>query len=97
MGAPEGNTNAAKGKRWRDAIEHCVECWPDQPDLVNCLPLLRGLRVAARAFVEKMIIDQDIGFFKEFGDRLDGKSHQSIDQTTTHAGELVTKIKLEAM
>jgi len=44
-----------------------------------------------------MIIDQDIGFFKEFGDRLDGKSHQSIDQTTTHAGELVTKIKLEAM
>jgi len=79
LGAPEGNQNAAKGKRWRDAIEHCVERWPEQPDLQNCLPLLRGLRIAARAFVEKMIADNDIAFFREFGDRLDGKAIQQID------------------
>lgn len=96
-GGQPGNQNAARGKRWRDAIEHCIECWPNEPDYENCLPLLRGLRMAAYGFVKKMIADNDIAFFREFGDRLDGKAHQSIDQTTTHAGEIVNKISLVAM
>lgn len=78
-GAPEGNQNAAKGKRWRDAIEHCVERLPDGPDLENCLPLLRGLRMAASAFVETMIAQKDIAFFREFGDRIDGKALQAVE------------------
>ena len=47
----------------------------------NCLPLLRGLRIAAHAFVSKMIADNDIQFFREFGDRIDGKAAQSVDIT----------------
>lgn len=96
-GAQPGNNNAAKGKRWRDAIEHCAECWPNPPDTENCLPNLRGLRIAAYAFVKKMIEENDIAFFREFGDRIDGKAHQSIDQTTQHSGEIVNKITLVAM
>lgn len=87
MAAPIGNQNAIKGKRWRDAIEHVLERWPEQPDTENCLPLLRGLRIAAHKFVEKMIADNDIAFFREFGDRIDGKASQEL--TGADGGPLV--------
>lgn len=78
MGAPLENQNAAKGKRWRDAIECAVEAWPDEPNYTECKPLLAGLRRAAHCFVKEMFETRNVAFFKEFGDRFDGKAAQSV-------------------
>lgn len=73
-----GNDNAAKGTRWRDAIERAIEYWPQVcPTGQN--DLMKGLNEAAHQFVAKMMDEGDLGFFKEFGDRLDGKPKQSVD------------------
>ena len=40
---------------------------------------MRGINAAAHAFVRKMMEDGDIAFFREFGDRLDGKPMQSME------------------
>ena len=77
-GGQPGNQNAAKGKRWRDAIEEAIAAFPQEPDYVNCLPFIAGLRRAAHAYVNRMMAEQDIAFFREFGDRIDGKSAQSL-------------------
>lgn len=88
-GAPLGNQNAVKGKRWEQAIVRAIEAWPNPPDNKNCAPLIVGLNAAAHAFVAKMYSEQDLGFFKEFGDRLDGKAHQSTELTGKDGGPVV--------
>jgi hypothetical protein len=76
MGAPVGNQNAARARKWRDAIDRVLAHWPDKPE--TPLQSERGLHEAAYLFVAKMMHEQDLGFFKEFGDRLDGKPAQAI-------------------
>lgn len=83
IGGPFGNDYAARGRRWRDAIEHVISRWPEDPDLKDCSQLIRGLRQSAFSFVKQMIATGDISFFKEFGDRIDGKASQSIEHTGT--------------
>lgn len=78
VGAPIGNQNAAKAKRWTAAIERALEAWPQEPDSTDCTPLMRGLNAAAFAFVGQMMDKRDAAFFREFGDRLDGKAAQAI-------------------
>lgn len=78
MSAPIGNTNAAKAKRWEAAILRAVEAWPEKPDSTDCNKLMVGLNEAAHLFVQSMMLSGNIAFFKEFGDRLDGKSAQSM-------------------
>jgi hypothetical protein len=92
-GAPEGNTNAARGKRWRDAIEHVIERWPDKPDTENCLPVIKGFRIAAYEFVGRMMADKDIAFFREFGDRADGKPSQTIAGDSDNPITLINKVE----
>lgn len=75
-GAPIGNQNAAKARKWRDAIERVLTNWPNKPE--TPLQSERGLHEAAFLFVSKMMQEQDLGFFKEFGDRMDGKPAQAI-------------------
>jgi len=77
-GAPLGNQNAAKAKRWEAAIIRAIESYPDKPDCVDCSALIKGLNEAAYRFVKEMTDTNNIAFFKEFGDRLDGKSAQSV-------------------
>lgn len=69
-GAPEGNHNAAKGKRWRDAIDRA---------------LAKRSRVDAKealdALAEKLLSEAEKGegwALKELGDRIEGKPAQSV-------------------
>lgn len=79
VGAPIGNQNAAKSKRWEAALERAFAAWPNEPDSTNCSPLMIGLNKAAFNFVARtMAADADLGFFKETADRLDGKPAQAI-------------------
>lgn len=75
MAAPYGNQNAAKAKVWRDAINRALEYWPEVPP---CLSVNRGITEAAHEFVRTMMEGKDIAFFRELGDRLDGKPAQAI-------------------
>lgn len=88
-GAPLGNDNRARSKKWAAAIERAVESWPEPPSNVDCSALIIGLNTAAHAFVGKMLAEKDLGFFREFGDRLDGKAKQQTELTGAD-GEPVT-------
>ena len=97
MAAPIGNQNAAKAKKWAAAIERALE-----RKATGALPptdvsdLIRGLDMAADLFVSRVFADADLGFFKELGDRSDGKSAQSVEMSGPDGGpvETVTRFKL---
>lgn len=93
-GAPEGNQNRANAKRWSAAIERAVASWPSPPSDVDCSDLVKGLNKAAHAFVGKMLAENDLGFFREFGDRLDGKAKQQIEASGPDGAALVTRVEL---
>ena len=99
MGAPVGNQFAAKAKRWTAAIERALEAWPDKPDVTGCTPLMVGLNEAAHAFVGEMMLKRDATFFREFGDRIEGKVAQSIDATLSNpdGSGLFSKAVLEVV
>lgn len=87
-GAPEGNNNSAKGKRFHKAVERILARKYGDVD--------KGYEALAKIYVEtaesgneKVLLDVI--------DRSDGKAHQSIDQTTNHSGEIVSRVKLVAM
>jgi hypothetical protein len=69
-GAPKGNTNATKGKRWSLAIDKALEnkCKSDgQKALVS--------------IAEKLVEAAELGeqwAIKELGDRIDGRAAQSL-------------------
>lgn len=87
MGAPLGNQNAAKGKRWANAIDKALEnrCKSDgQQALVE--------------LAEKMLSAAENGeawALKELGDRLDGKAAQSMTIAGDEDQPLVTKVVRE--
>lgn len=79
MGAPLGNQNAAKGKRWQAAIERALERRATgQPRPTDVSALIQGLDMAADLFVQNLFGTGDLGYFKELGDREDGKAAQSV-------------------
>lgn len=72
MAAPVGNKNAAKGNKWKTAIEHVLENY--ETDQVR-----KGL--ALREIARKLIdtaLEGDMQAIKEIGDRLDGKPVQAV-------------------
>jgi hypothetical protein len=82
MAAPQGNQNGAKGKQWTAAIERALErrgdpsVDPDNP--LPRTPRAKALDALADSFVEKLATERDLSFYKEFGDRLDGKPGQAV-------------------
>lgn len=78
MGAPIGNQFASRARVWRQAIECAVEHYPNEPPYTDVSGLVAGLRRAAFAFVGKMMAEKDAAFFREFGDRLEGKPPQGV-------------------
>lgn len=98
MGAPLGNQNAAKGKRWAAAVERALarkvtgEAAP-----TDVSDTMRGVDAAADLFVAQMFADKDLGYFKELGDRLDGKPAQAltVGNDPDSGGEFVTRIVRE--
>lgn len=70
MGAPVGNKNAIKAKRWSQAIERALSA-RSRVEQVDALD----------ALAEKLLAkcdEGDLGALKELGDRLDGKAAQSV-------------------
>jgi hypothetical protein len=98
MSAPLGNQNAAKAKQWSAAIERALERMgdpsvdPDQP--VERTPKMKALDTLADQFVAKIAADQDLGFYKEFADRLDGKPAQAIIGDPENPLQTVQRIEL---
>lgn len=70
VGAPQGNQNAVKGKRWSDAINRALEARSRAKQV-------EALDVLAEKLLEACDAG-DLGALKELGDRLDGKANQSI-------------------
>jgi len=63
-GAPKGNTNAAMGKQWSDAVRKVVI-------------QSKKLDTLAKKLVD-MALDGDLQAIKEIGNRLDGRAPQAI-------------------
>lgn len=84
MGAPLGNQNAAKAKRWAAAIDRALDRRAKD----------RGLRDAQEALdqlAEKFLeaVEQgDISAYRELGDRLEGKPAQSVALTGADGGPI---------
>lgn len=81
MAAPVGNSNAAKGKAWADAVKRAIRTkygkeWE------------QSLEELAAKLVEAA--DQgDLQALKEVGDRIDGKPKQQIEASGEGGGPLL--------
>lgn len=79
MGAPLGNQNAAKAKRWTSAIERALERRATgKPPPEDRNALMQGFDAAADIFVSELFEKKDLAYFKEFGDRAEGKPAQGV-------------------
>jgi hypothetical protein len=92
MGAPFGNQNAAKAKLWTAAIERAtarlatgqtLDPNDDRSDFV------KGLDRMAEQFVGLSVTKDAMQFFREFGDRLEGKPTQATEISGANGGPLV--------
>ena len=95
MSAPLGNQNAAKAKRWTAAIDRALErkvSGNPPPELRS--DLIKGLDAAADIFVSELFEKKDLAYFKEFGDRQEGKPHQSVALSGDEYAPLVTRVEL---
>lgn len=85
-GAPFGNQHAAKGRRWREALDKALKQYADagivdpQTGLFARAPVRMGeaLDRIARNVVERAVIHQDRDCEEEIALRLDGKPAQPI-------------------
>lgn len=75
-GAPKGNTNAKKGKLWRDALERALARAGERGDRT----VERGLDKVADTVVMQAI-EGDKQAIQEIGNRIDGKPAQSVEIT----------------
>lgn len=92
-----GNQNAARGTRWREAIERAIDQYPfegENAEIPGRNEKMYGINLAARQFVSKMLQDEDLGFFKEFADRLDGKAVASTEISAPDGKPLFTDISI---
>jgi hypothetical protein len=85
-----GNQNAAKGHRWRDAINRALE--------KRAGLSLRSAQVELDILAEKFLVaveNGDIAAFRELADRLDGKAAQAVTLAGDGDNPLVHKIVRE--
>jgi hypothetical protein len=79
MGAPVGNSNAVKGKIFRDAIRWALAHYEDEDP---CAKFIEGpekaLRKMCLAQVKKAAEEGDLSSFRELADRVDGKPSQEL-------------------
>jgi hypothetical protein len=80
-GAPIGNQNAAKGRRWANALREALITYEDPERMIQAGQALG--RIAQRVVL--MALDGDKDVISEIANRLDGRPRQQIDagvQTT---------------
>lgn len=85
-GAPKGNQNALKGKRWSDAIDRALA------------KRSKALGIEALdELAEKLLAkcdELDMTALKELGDRIEGKPSQAIDvDANVSGGIIISKIE----
>jgi hypothetical protein len=83
-GAPLGNQNAAKGKRWSDAIDRALakRCKGDG---------IKALDELAEKLLSKAD-EGDMSALKELGDRIEGKPQQQVALDARHSGTVVLQL-----
>jgi hypothetical protein len=83
-GAPKGNTNSARGRRWTDAINKAL----DKRSKAAGIEALDNLAEKLLALCD----EGDLQALKELGDRLEGKSLQSVNMDATVDASLTVEI-----
>lgn len=71
MGAPVGNTNATRGRIWREAIERALER-RSKADQIKSIDELADKLLDA-------CYSGDLPALKEFGDRVEGRAVQGVE------------------
>ena len=75
MGAPVGNRNAVKGRRWQEALDKALKRFADKDAGIKAGQALDRI---AKVVVQQAL-DGDRNAIQEIGNRLDGKPHQSME------------------
>jgi len=73
-GAPVGNSNAAKGKRWQDALVKALARFTSEDGKIQAGQALD--KIAENVVLKALIGDKDA--ITEIGNRLDGKPAQAV-------------------
>ena len=81
MAAPVGNSNAAKGKAWSEAVKKAIRAKYGKDWEESLADLAAQLVNAAAA--------GDLQALKEVGDRIDGKPKQQIEASGEGGGPLL--------
>lgn len=76
-GAPKGNQNASKGRRWFEAIDKALKQYVDKKKKIEAGQALD--RIAR--IVVKEALEGSFWAIEEIADRLDGKAAQSLHLT----------------
>lgn len=81
MAAPKGNSNAARGKEWRDAVRKA---------------LVQGKKLdkLAQKLIE-LAEEGDLQALKEIGDRMDGKPTQYVGGDEENPINVISRIVLD--
>jgi hypothetical protein len=81
-GGQPGNQNAANAKKWQAAVERAIErlargqLHNDDPDRSD---FIKGMDMLAEHFIEQRLVEAHaMPFYRELGDRIDGKAAQAI-------------------
>ena len=84
MGAPLGNTNGIKGKRWTKAIENALAKRSKATGMEE-------LDRLAEEFLDD-VEESGVNGFKELGDRLEGRAMQRVELGNTDGEPFVIKV-----
>lgn len=89
MAAPAGNQNAAKAKQWSAAIERALERLGD-PTIDPDKPIPRASKAKAMDMLADIFVANvkagELPFFREFGDRMEGKPAQGLELSGPDGG-----------
>lgn len=93
MGAPAGNQNARKAKRWQDALVKALTRFESEEQKVKAGEALD--KIAERVVGFALMGDKDS--IQEIGNRLDGKPAQAIVGDDEHDPITVKEILIRAV
>lgn len=87
-GAPKGNQNNAKGKRWQEALTKALAQYEDKTAGIKRGQALA--KIAERVIERALAGEKDA--WQEIGNRLDGKPAQAVELAGKDGGPIVVEI-----